>query len=395
MKKIFIVGGGFHNKGAQSMTFIAVDEMRKRFPNHEIYVICDSEYERAKKHEEMYNFKIKQFDSIIPVLKRKSPKQFLYYLLKGDKVNEKRVNDFYSQVDIMLDISGYALGSDWPECEVENYLYRIDCARYFRTKVYVMPQSFGPFEYEAKEKKKMFSRIKKALSYAKTVCAREQEGYDTLTQDMGLDNVIKTYDLVLNNKSVDLNNIYKNVPDFDIPQIKPNSIAIIPNAMTVKHGDKDKILSLYKELMSVVLKTGKDIYILHHSNMDKDFCKEIFEIISSDKIHLLEQEFNCVEFNSLVSQFDFIVASRFHAVVHAYKNFVPCVTLGWAVKYRELHNAVAQDKYVFNIRNNFDNKSVLDALGAMLQNYEKESSAIKDKMSEIQKDNIFDIIKLE
>lgn len=395
MKKIFIVGGGFHNKGAQSMTFIAVDEMHKRFPNHEIYVICDSEFERAKKCEEIYTFKIKQFDSIIPVLKKKSLKQFLYYLIKGDKENEKRVNEFYSQVDIMLDISGYALGSDWPECEVENYLYRIECAKYFGAKVYVMPQSFGPFVYEEKYKKKMFSSIKKSLSYANTVCAREQEGYDILTKEIGLDNVIKTYDMVLNNRVVDLNNIYKNIPDFEIPKIEPNSIAIIPNAMTVAHGDKEKILSLYKEILSFALGKEKNIYILHHSNMDKAFCKEIYGLVRSDKIHLLEQEFNCVEFNDLVRQFDFIIASRFHAVVHSYKNFVPCVTLGWAVKYRELHNAVGQDKYVFNIRNDFDNKIVLKTLGEMLQNYEKESATIKDKMRDIQKDNIFDIIKLE
>lgn len=398
MRKIIITGGGFHNKGAESMTFIAVDEMHKRFPNHEIYVICDSEYELAKNNEKMFKFKIKQFDNVIPVLRRKNLKHFLYYLIKGyDKSDAKRTNDFFSRVDILLDISGYALGSDWQQCVIENYLYKIDCANYFGIKVYLMPQSFGPFNYNSGEKKKVFNRIKKSLKNAEVICAREQEGYDILTDEIGLTNVIKSYDLVLNNKSLDLNNVYNVIPEFNIPEIEKNSVAIIPNAMTISNDgrNKDKILNLYKEIISELLNRGKNIYIIYHAGMDRDFCRQIYELCSNEKIYFLDNDYNCIEFNSLVKKFDFIIASRFHAVVHSYKNSVPCITLGWAIKYRELHKAVKQDQYVFNIRDDFNGKNILNSIDNMLANYKKESDIIKNALAQIQKNNVFDIIELE
>ena len=37
MKRILITGANFNNKGAQSMLFITVDELRKRIPDCEIY----------------------------------------------------------------------------------------------------------------------------------------------------------------------------------------------------------------------------------------------------------------------------------------------------------------------------------------------------------------------
>ena len=41
MKNIIITGGELFNKGAQAMTFITVDEMKKRFTDHNIYVLSE------------------------------------------------------------------------------------------------------------------------------------------------------------------------------------------------------------------------------------------------------------------------------------------------------------------------------------------------------------------
>ena len=40
MKTFFIVGAQFDNKGAQSMLFVTVDELRKRYPDCKIYCAC-------------------------------------------------------------------------------------------------------------------------------------------------------------------------------------------------------------------------------------------------------------------------------------------------------------------------------------------------------------------
>ena len=56
MRNIIITGGELFNKGAEAMTFIAVDELKKRFPNHKIYVLSDMDLKRPKEEKEKYAF---------------------------------------------------------------------------------------------------------------------------------------------------------------------------------------------------------------------------------------------------------------------------------------------------------------------------------------------------
>ena len=57
MKNIIITGGELFNKGAQAMTFVAVNELRRLFPEHEIFLLSEMDYARPE-HEKMgYNFR--------------------------------------------------------------------------------------------------------------------------------------------------------------------------------------------------------------------------------------------------------------------------------------------------------------------------------------------------
>ena len=221
----------------------------------------------------------------------------------------------------------------------------------------------------------------------------EKHGYDILTKQLGLKNVIKTYDLVLNNKSIDLQNVFHVVPELNIPDIKLNSIAIIPNQQNSKFGNEQEVLNIYKDIIEKMISKGKNVYILRHSKMDLPICQKIAKL-NSNAI-LLENEFSCVEFNNFVNKFDFVIASRFHSVVHAYKNAVPCITLGWAVKYLELHNLFMQDNFVFNVRENMDRDAILSAIEYMDNNFKSESDKISLCLRDVQKENVFDILSLE
>ena len=391
MRKIVITGGEFRNKGAQSMVFICVSELHKRFPNHEIFVISD--FYTDSKQEKIFCFNIRTFGTVVDVIRKNNLKQKIYYMIKGyDKKDNEKQNEFFCDVDLMIDISGYGLGDAWNKCEIEHYLYRIECAKYFGIKVYLMPQSFGPFKTFDKS---LLKRTKKALEYASTIYAREQQGYDLLIEKFNLKNVKISYDLVLNNKSVDLNSVYKNIPmscDFNV---KTNSIAIIPNVRNSVVCSEKILLEAYKSLIDKFIVYGKNVYILRHSNSDIDICDKIFKIFHNNNVFLIEQESSCVEFSHIVNKFDFVVASRFHSVVHSYKNAVPCLTMGWAVKYLELHKLFHQEKYCFDVRNNFDISKLLSAAEDLLNNHSNQSEIISKELNQVQKHNIFDDINLE
>ena len=198
MRKIVITGGELQNKGAQSMVFICVSELHKRFPNHEIFVISD--FYTDSKQEKIFCFNIRTFGTVVDVIRKNNLKQKIYYMIKGyDKKENEKQNEFFRDVDLMIDISGYGLGDAWNKYEIEHYLYRIECAKYFGIKVYLMPQSFGPFKTFDKS---LLKRTKKALEYASTIYARERQGYDLLIEKFKLKNVKISYDLVLNNKEL-------------------------------------------------------------------------------------------------------------------------------------------------------------------------------------------------
>lgn len=391
MRKIVITGGELQNKGAQSMVFICVSELHKRFPNHEIFVMSD--FCTDSEQENIFCFNIRTFGTVVDVIRKNNLKQNIYYMLKGyDKKDNDKQKEFFRDVDLMIDISGYGLGDAWNKYEIEHYLYRIECAKYFGIKVYLMPQSFGPFKTFDKS---LLKRTKRALEYVSTIYAREQQGYDLLIDNFNLKNVKMSYDLVLNNKSVDLNSVYKNVPMLCDIDVKSNSIAIIPNAQNSKVCSEKVLLEAYKSLIDKFIAYGKNVYILRHSNMDIDICEKIFKMFHNNNVFLIEQELSCVEFSNIVEKFDFVVASRFHSVVHSYKNTVPCLTMGWAVKYLELHKLFHQEKYCFDVRNNFDTSKLLSAAEDLLNNHSKQSEIISKELNQVQKHNIFDDINLE
>ena len=109
---------------------------------------------------------------------------------------------------------------------------------------------------------------------------------------------------------------------------------------------------------------------------------------------MIEQELSCVEFDRFVQQFDYVVASRFHAIVHAYKNGVPAIALGWATKYRELLEMFGQGEYRFDVRGKLDKESFWSAVDQMELRHARISEAIMEKMDVVRKENVYDLIKL-
>ena len=108
---------------------------------------------------------------------------------------------------------------------------------------------------------------------------------------------------------------------------------------------------------------------------------------------LLDRDHSCMEFNELVKKFRFVVASRFHSIVHALKNGVPCVALGWAAKYENLMGLFGQEGYVFDLRKPLELSAVERAVADMAQNWQQEREKILATLPELQKENVFDCIK--
>ena len=392
MKNIIITGGGMINKGAEAMTLIAVNELKNRFPNHNIILYSEMDRQRPQKELDNYKFDIMGWHHIKFAKCQSNPiLRFLNLIRNKSEVLE--VEKIYKNTDLLIDISGYALGSNWSEKICMDFLEPLYFAKQFNVPYYLMPQSFGPFDFDGQEGERVEKMISRVLPYAKKICVREQEAMDILVKKYNLNNIVLLPDIVLNNKSVDLNNIYRKIPKLELPHINSNSIGIIPNQRNFDVGDEKEICELYRLIIENTLRFGNTVYILRHSTMDVQICKTLKNMfVDNEKVILLEDEYSCVEFNELVKKFKYLVASRYHSIVHAYKNNIPCIAIGWAKKYFELAEKFNQSKFFFDIRKKIEVEQLLVSLADMEENYKKESREISLYLDEIQKNSVFDII---
>ena len=395
MKYVLITGGGLENKGAQAMTFITVCEVRKRYPDHEIILISYNDYRLSSAEKKRYKFGIETPPSMVYALYRLGG-IFKALSILGRHTNEEqaRLDELYGKADILIDVSGYALGSNWGVQYCLNYLNSILIAKAYKMRCFIMPQSFGPFNFTGVKGRFVGRMIKKLLRYPEVVYAREQEGYNLLTNKYGLKNVKLSCDLVLNNCSeVDLEDIYEELPNVLIPEINKGSVGIIPNMQNFRYGNRAELSKVYEELISWLIGKERHVYLFRHSVEDMTICHELKSRFPNDDcVTVLDGDYSCNEYNTFVGRFDFLIASRFHSIVHAFKNSVPCVVLGWAVKYHDLLGMFEQSQYIFDVRETLDSDQVLQAVTRMASFCERESAQIGIKLEALQKDNVYDVI---
>lgn len=411
--KILIIGANFINKGAQSMLFVSVNEVKKRFPSAQIYFATfedDINFKCFTFRTIYYNSQAVQIalnpekkNGIIlktkmkNILKYLAGKKYRQYILPTQKFLD--LTEEIQSFSMIIDISGFCLGDKWGIKKSEQYLDNIRMARKYNIPIFLMPQSFGPFNYKGALKRKINDDIKNLMKYATLIFARESEGYHLLTKDYGLTNVKKSYDLVLQNKGICLENVFRTIPDMHIPHLPTKeNIAIVPNIQCLRHGEKLQTMNLYQRVIRKAIKNGNYIYLICHASEDRNICLEIKNLFKTENcVIILEQDFSCLEYDILVRQFKYIVCSRFHGIVHAYRNSVPCIILGWAIKYKELAKSVNQEEYCFDITKLDENKinEILCSLADMDKNYENQSKIITECLADVQANNCFDELAIK
>ncbi len=396
MRYIMITGGSLVNKGAQAMIYVTVCEMKKRFPDKEILVVMDLNGIPKEADLNNFNFSIVG-NSVIG-------REALFWLggiwsLRALKrgVNKRelfKVRKIWKNTDYVMDISGFAIGKKWGTLRSCQTAMKAALAKKFHAHCIFLPQSFGPFDYKTDEKEVLQTRqvLKKWLSDADVLYAREALGKQML-EELGLENVKLAQDIVLQNKEYDVNMIYKNPPAVRPVEIKEKSVGLIPNKHVASSMNND-VYVLWDAAIAKLLEQGYTVYLLIHDNSDLQIIRTLKERHKEEnRIILLENDFSCIEYNELVKKFDFMIASRYHSIVHAYRNLIPCVVLGWADKYGVLLEAMNQLRYNLDLRKEVSERELLQCIEHMARSLEENTGLIQDRLKEVQKENVFDALQ--
>jgi len=395
-KNIVIFGGELFNKGAQAMTFTVVDQIKRRFPEKDIYLLSKDFY-RDEREKENYNFEILPFNLDIG-LNLLVDSNILIYGDEETYNSSNKMIDIFKNSNAFIDISGYHLYChDGEESDIVwglrgqyKYLIRMMLAKKFSKPYFIFPQSIGPFNYKFIHKPLLFPVMSRYLKYPMKVYPREKQGVKDL-KPYTENNVEKERDIVLLNDGYGLSNIYNKNLNLKEIDIKQNSVGLVPNKRVLNRVEEEKLFNLYQNIVKTLRREGKTVYLLRHSSEDLHICEKIKSLFSEDEnVVVISRDLNAIGLEKIISQFDFIVGSRYHSIIHAYKNGIPAVVLGWALKYKELLKDFDQTNYYFDMRKNFRQEKIISSVQKMLDNYKGESLKIENRLKKLNKNPVFE-----
>lgn len=382
------------------MLFTAVNEIRIRFPEADLYYL-PLDYFREGCFENMQDYRFRfvideragedfpaKFGPLQYFLRRLSIQKILYRANKKGEVLP--LGRLWDQMDVLVDISGYALTSRFGISSINRVLRMLRTAKAHGLKTILLPQSFGPFDFP----EDVCRRIGSALSETDLLFVREEDGIRELRENCKVTNAVLSPDIVIQSKEIEWKNVFTREPSVQYPVLKTaGNVGIVPNTETVKNGREDFVLDTYREIIKSLRAGGKEVFIFRHSD-DLVLCEKIYKMVEDDShCHLIREEIDCLSYSPFIRQFDFIVASRFHSIVHAYREGVPALVLGWAVKYQELTALLGQEDYAFDLTSGSkdDISLICRGLNRLMNRYREESDLIRIRVEELRMNSCFDL----
>jgi len=315
MKTIEIKGIGIPNKGAELMLASILEALNDSKEEIRFVVEPNSSYASRSRYclyqKSALTIKNKTYDlspffQIIPQKLR----------LKYGIVTE-------SEIDVILDASGFAYGDQWGYQKAEQRLAkRITAWKNQGKKVILMPQAFGPFK-DARLK----SAVAKILENSDLIFARDKVSLQSLNE-------------ILPGKAVlspDFTNaISPPAPSrVDLSQYYSRP-CFIPNSKMVSMGESDKnsYIKLFADAINILKEKGLSPYLLiHEGEGDIKLAQEISTLTQDTEILMLDSP---IDIKYIIGKSEMLVSSRFHGLVSGLSQGVPCIATGWSHKYKEL-----------------------------------------------------------
>ncbi|MHA7819576.1 MAG: polysaccharide pyruvyl transferase family protein [Erythrobacter sp.] len=395
MKKVIITGIQMRNKGSQAMFLSLYSGVKAIHKDCEVIGFAfktDAPEQYAFKllpHDDytrlVFKHGLHRIPLLAPLLTR-----IASLVRKTSKWDGKiaEMDKALREADAVLDASGYTLGSGWSREGGAYLLDTIRMAKRYGTKVVLMPQSFGPWDWGRDDDAQFLEEVKEELSYCTRIYARETEGYECLTA-LGLDNVELSADMVIREKPFpEPGEIFVSDKPRDIDYPERGSVGFIVNENLFRIGDPAAVRSLYARILDKLIEKGEKVYFLNTSTADLELTEQILsETRNRDKVSVITGDYSSPELIDMISRFKYVVASRYHSIVFAYRTGVPAIIFGWAVKYTDLATHFGQQDYVFDVRDPGVDK-IIGKIDEMGEKHEQESQRIKQGLNDMQTSSV-------
>ena len=305
-----IYGTGTHNRGAELMACATADALRSRFPNVRIVVspYFGTTFERAK-YEFLTTWEArgKLQRLYVPALFRLIPKTLLGLLgiVKP------------SEIDIVLDASGFAFSDQWGPGPAIRLVRKMNSSSLKSVPLVLLPQALGTFEKESVK-----AAAGKLFDRSSLVYARDEASFRFVESFGSKVSVKLSPDFTLGLRSLPWSG--KTLPsDYTL---------IVPNCrMLDRGGFGENYIGLMRKVHGLLKERGKNPYFLLHDHSED---RRVIDQVTDTPDILTHSDPRVLK--GLLGGANFVLGSRFHALVSAMSQGVPCIGVGWSHKYPEL-----------------------------------------------------------
>lgn len=239
----------------------------------------------------------------------------------------------HSAVEAIFDASGFAYSDQWGPTKSEVMAKLAKRWKRQGKKIILLPQAFGPFE--SKSVKDAFLRV---LDNVNLVFARDLVSYNHLISLYGHSSHIK--------KAPDFTNLVKGqIPEYSNPTLKQP--CIIPNQRMLDKtsgGVQNNYISFLEACMECFIAMGMEPFILIHEEDDYELGLHLQSKFGQSVKVILEP--NPLYIKGILSSCYIVVSSRFHGLISALSQGVPCLATGWSHKYRMLFEDYGCSEYL-------------------------------------------------
>lgn len=228
-----------------------------------------------------------------------------------------------SEVDMILDASGFAYGDTWGAKKANRRLgAHIRRWKLAGIKVVLLPQAFGAFRVPELRKEMTFIFKEADRVYVRdSVSMRYVNGLHTSP------NIIQKPDFT--NLVAPI--MPKNTSEFS------DRVAIIPNIKMIEAVPKGGVgyIDTMAGIIAAIRKEGREPFLLLHE-ADKDV--DVAKLINATQAVPMKvvAETHPLLIKGIIGASYSVVTSRFHGLVSALSQGVPCIATSWSHKYEEL-----------------------------------------------------------
>lgn len=327
---IEIHGAGLHNKGAHLMLLTAMDKLTASSPD----VRCCVEPSAGPYVDRASCGLFQIFPPGLPgvsssgaLARAKHAAKLALGKALGARMRRVYGLALRSEVDALVDVSGYRLGDAWGSWGLRWMAALTGRYRRQGKPVVLLPQMFGPFT-----KPGTAALFRKVLDNADLVYAREPVSLEHVRSAGGrADHVRLAPDITIFAEPAERRD--PALPDRDYACIVPN--------MRVLDKAGDRWGQAYMEHLEGAARrlaaAGLDVHVVVHDQEgdDSQLARQLLDKLGGQRCRLC-CEAHPLRMKAYLSGARVVVGSRFHALVGALSCGVPVVALGWAHKYEML-----------------------------------------------------------